>query len=188
MDNLYLEQLATPTGCMLIVTDEQARLRALEWEDHEARLRRWLSRHYAEFTLHSPARARASGPKAALTAYFSGDLDAINDVSTQTPGTDFQRQVWSALRRIPVGRTTSYGALAAAIGRPMAVRAVGMANGANPIPVVVPCHRVIGADGSLTGFGGGIGRKQWLLAHEGAQLGLFRATQLTELTLTRSER
>jgi len=187
MDNLYLEQLGTPTGCMLIVTDEQSQLCALEWEDHEARLRRWLSRHYAESLLCSPVCTRVSGPKAALAAYFDGDLAAINDVITETGGTDFQRQVWAALRRIPVGHTTSYGALAAAIGRPRAVRAVGMANGANPIPVVVPCHRVIGADGSLTGFGGGLGRKQWLLAHEGAQLGLFRATHSTELTLTRSE-
>jgi methylated-DNA-[protein]-cysteine S-methyltransferase len=173
MDVLYLEQLGTPTGRMLMVTDEKSQLRALEWEDHEARLRRWLSRHYAESTLHSAARARASGPKAALAAYFDGDLHAISGVITATRGTDFQRQVWSALRRIPVGHTTSYGALAAAIGRPTAVRAVGMANGANPIPVVVPCHRVIGANGALTGFGGGIGRKQWLLAHERAQLGLM---------------
>jgi methylated-DNA-[protein]-cysteine S-methyltransferase len=83
-------------------------------------------------------------------------------------GTDFQRTVWQALRRIPCGTTISYGELARRIGRPAAVRAVGLANGANPVGVVVPCHRVIGADGSLTGYGGGIERKRWLLAHERA--------------------
>jgi methylated-DNA-[protein]-cysteine S-methyltransferase len=88
-------------------------------------------------------------------------------VKCRLAGTPFQRSVWSALRRIPAGTTTSYGALAEHIERPTAVRAVGHANGANPISVVVPCHRVIGADGSLTGYGGGLDRKRWLLAHEG---------------------
>ena len=82
----------------------------------------------------------------------------------------FQREVWAALRAIPVGATTSYGRLAAAIGRPKAVRAVGLANGSNPIGIVVPCHRVIGADASLTGYGGGLERKRWLLEHEGVHL------------------
>jgi methylated-DNA-[protein]-cysteine S-methyltransferase len=84
-------------------------------------------------------------------------------------GTEFQKAAWAALSRIPVGETRSYGAQAAAIGRPAAVRAVGMANGRNPIGVVVPCHRVIGADGALTGYGGGLERKRWLLRHEGAE-------------------
>ena len=94
-----------------------------------------------------------------------------------TNGTPFQRRVWAALRAIPAGETTSYGALARLLDAPGASRAVGLANGANPIGIVVPCHRVIGADGSLTGFGGGLARKQWLLQHEGAafraQLALF---------------
>ena len=85
-------------------------------------------------------------------------------------GTPFQRAVWAALRRIPAGETLSYGQLAAQIGKPKAVRAVGLANGSNPVGVVVPCHRVIGADGSLTGYGGGLPRKLWLLEHEGARL------------------
>jgi methylated-DNA-[protein]-cysteine S-methyltransferase len=106
----------------------------------------------------------------ALAAYFDGDVHALNPLVTEPRGTEFQRLVWAALRRIPVGRTISYGELAIIIGRPAAARAVGMANGANPIPVVVPCHRVIGADGSLTGFGGGINRKKWLLAHEDVHL------------------
>lgn len=165
-----MEQLDTPTGRMLIVTDEQCRLRALDWEDHAARMQQLFNRHYRDPVLRSHRRLPKSHPKAALAAYFDGDFETISAVVTETRGTDFQRQVWAALRRIPVGRAISYGKLAATIGRPSAVRAVGTANGANPIPVVVPCHRVIGADGSLTGFGGGLDRKRWLLAHEGIQL------------------
>jgi methylated-DNA-[protein]-cysteine S-methyltransferase len=115
----------------------------------------------------APAAARA------LLAYFDGDLDAIADLPTATNGTAFQRAVWSALRRIPAGRTVSYGMLATQIGRPKAIRAVGLANGANPIAIVVPCHRVIGADTSLTGYGGGLHRKRWLLAHERGERPLF---------------
>jgi methylated-DNA-[protein]-cysteine S-methyltransferase len=96
-----------------------------------------------------------------------GKLDAIDTIPVDTGGTDFQRTVWQALRGIPAGTTLSYGALAAKIGCPRSVRAVGHANGANPISVVIPCHRLIGADGTLTGYGGGLGRKRWLLAHEG---------------------
>jgi len=105
-----------------------------------------------------------------LHSYFEGDIDAISCCRTATNGTDFQRSVWQALRQIPPGHTVSYGALAVRIGRPTAMRAVGLANGANPIAIVVPCHRVIGADASLTGYGGGLDRKRWLLAHEGRYL------------------
>jgi len=105
-----------------------------------------------------------------LDAYFAGDLTAIDDVPVATNGTPFQRTVWAALRRIPAGTTTSYGALAASIGYPSAMRAVGLANGANPVAIIVPCHRVIGADHSLTGYGGGLPRKRWLLEHEGFEL------------------
>src|SRR5262249_24110328 len=107
----------------------------------------------------------------AISRYFAGELSAIDALPVETGGTPFQRDVWSALRNIPCGRTISYAQLAAIIGRPKAVRAVGLANGSNPIGVVVPCHRVIGADGSLTGYGGGIERKRWLLRHEGAPTG-----------------
>ena len=107
----------------------------------------------------------------ALASYFAGDLRSIDRIEVATMGTQFQRDVWAALRTIRPGITLSYSALAARIGRPKAVRAVGAANGSNPISVVVPCHRVIGADGSLTGYGGGIERKRWLLSHEGAVFG-----------------
>ena len=164
---LQLEHVDTPTGRMLIATDEEQRLRVLDWEDHEDRMRRLLRRQYRDDVLLRDAR-RESAAVRALRAYFGGELGALTEIETATGGTDFQRQVWAALRRIPVGHTVSYGSLAASIGRPDAVRAVGLANGANPIAIVVPCHRVIGADGSLTGFGGGIDRKRWLLAHERA--------------------
>jgi methylated-DNA-[protein]-cysteine S-methyltransferase len=101
-----------------------------------------------------------------LAAYFAGDLFAVDAIETRTGGTPFQRAVWSALRPIPPGTTVSYGELARAIGRPAASRAVGAANGANPIAIVVPCHRVIGANRTLTGYGGGLARKAWLLEHE----------------------
>jgi methylated-DNA-[protein]-cysteine S-methyltransferase len=151
---------------MLIVTDEEHRLRALDWEDHEARTQRLLQRHYGTgmIRLHEPSRPSAASRS--VQAYFDGDVDAVNIQPTATNGTDFQRRVWQALRNIPAGQTLSYGALAAQIGRPTAARAVGLANGANPIAIVVPCHRVIGANAALTGFGGGLERKRWLLEHE----------------------
>jgi O-6-methylguanine DNA methyltransferase len=107
------------------------------------------------------------GAVSRLRAYFAGDLNAIDDVPVDTGGTEFQRAVWGALRRIPVGRTVAYSELAARIGRPRTTRAVGAANGANPVAVVIPCHRVIGRNGSLIGYGGGLERKAWLLRHEG---------------------
>ena len=107
---------------------------------------------------------------AALDAYFAGDLNALDAVPIETGGSEFQRSVWAALRAIPAGTTTGYGRLAAQLGKPGAARAVGLANGSNPIGIVVPCHRVIGADGTLTGYAGGVARKEWLLRHEGAPI------------------
>ncbi|HZT51215.1 MAG TPA: methylated-DNA--[protein]-cysteine S-methyltransferase [Stellaceae bacterium] len=161
-----LERLATPTGRMLIVTDDSQRLRAVDWQDHEPRMMTLLRRHYGADVPRLVERAAPSAARRALEAYFAGDLAAIAGLPTATNGTPFQRAVWEALRRIPAGCTRSYAALAAEIGRATATRAVGLANGANPIAIVVPCHRVIGADGSLTGYGGGLDRKRWLLAHE----------------------
>jgi methylated-DNA-[protein]-cysteine S-methyltransferase len=114
--------------------------------------------------------ADAEDPREAVSrlhAYFGGDLRALEGIPVDTGGTPFQQEVWAALRRIPAGRTSCYSELAARIGRPSATRAVGAANGANPVAVVIPCHRVIGRDGSLTGYGGGLERKAWLLRHEG---------------------
>ena len=163
---LFLDRVPSPVGGMLVVHDPRERLRAIEFDDCEARLIKLLRIHYGARPLHegrAPAVIRD-----ALASYFAGDLHAIDRIEVATMGTQFQRDVWAALRTIRPGTTLSYGALAARIGRPKAVRAGGAANGSNPISVVVPCHRVIGADASLTGYGGGIERKRWLLAHEGA--------------------
>ena len=108
--------------------------------------------------------------RAALTGYFKGDLGRLKTIRWRVAGTPFQHKVWTALAEIPAGTTMSYGALAAKLGVPKAMRAVGHANGSNPISVVVPCHRLIGADGSLVKYGGGLERKRWLLAHEGVAL------------------
>jgi methylated-DNA-[protein]-cysteine S-methyltransferase len=164
---LLLDRFPTPIGVMLLVTDDCERLRALDWEDHQPRMHRLLRLHYGP-SGSAVRRGRSSNVRDALEAYFAGDLGAIDGIHVETRGTPFQREVWAALRRIPAGDTMSYGALAARIDRRSAVRAVGRANGANPVGVVVPCHRVIGADATLTGYGGGIERKRWLLRHEGA--------------------
>ena len=162
---LRLDRLDSPLGDILLVTDEAGRLRALDFHDYDTRMLRLLRLHYGDQPLENCAAPVAI--RAALDRYFAGELAALSTIAWATAGTDFQRQVWTALVDIPPGQTTSYARLAARIGRPTAVRAMGAANGANPVGIVVPCHRVIGADGSLTGYGGGIARKRWLLAHEG---------------------
>jgi methylated-DNA-[protein]-cysteine S-methyltransferase len=161
-----LDRLEVAIGTMLVVTDPDGRLRALDWADCESRMHRLLRLHYGVVELiggRMPERVRDL-----LEGYFRGAVTGIDALPVATGGTEFQQQVWAALRAIPAGETRSYGALAKAIGRPSAVRAVGLANGANPIGVVVPCHRVIGQSGALTGYAGGLERKRWLLAHESA--------------------
>ncbi|MFO0997928.1 MAG: methylated-DNA--[protein]-cysteine S-methyltransferase [Alphaproteobacteria bacterium] len=165
---LMLGRVASPIGDVLVVADGSSVV-AIEFAAAEARLRRALAARYGRVTL---TRARDPlGASARLRAYFAGDFGALDDMPIDAGGTAFQRRVWAGLRRIPAGTTTSYGALARRLGVPKAVRAVGHANGANPISIVVPCHRVIGSDGTLTGYGGGLGRKRWLLEHEGVRLG-----------------
>jgi methylated-DNA-[protein]-cysteine S-methyltransferase len=160
---LLLSRVASPLGEILLVTDGEA-LRALDFHDYEARMHQLLRLHYGPVALTPAPDAGPFGR--AVAAYFEGDLAAFGAVPVCTGGTPFQRMVWAALCRIPPGTTTSYGRLAAAIGRPGASRAVGLANGSNPVSIVVPCHRVIGANAALTGYGGGLHRKEWLLAHE----------------------
>jgi methylated-DNA-[protein]-cysteine S-methyltransferase len=163
-----LDRLQTPIGTALLVTDADGVLCALDWEEFEPRMRYLLRLHHGAVILtdgRSPEDL-----KVALTGYFNGDLDRLGTIEWRVGGTVFQRKVWAALPGIAPGTTMSYGALAARLQMPRAVRAVGHANGANPIGVVVPCHRLIGADGSLTGYGGGLPRKRWLLEHEGAAL------------------
>lgn len=148
---MYSAAIETPAGMVEIGVDADA----------------LVSLHFVDES-DAPA-ADPSGILDALRAYFAGDLGAIDKVPVRFDrGTRFQHEVWHALRTIPVGQTISYAALARRVGRPSAFRAVGAANGQNPVGVVVPCHRVIAADGTLGGYGGGLDRKRWLLAHEGA--------------------
>ncbi|HVT89857.1 MAG TPA: methylated-DNA--[protein]-cysteine S-methyltransferase [Tepidisphaeraceae bacterium] len=161
---LQLDRFESPVSTLLIVTDEQGVLRALDFADHEARMFRLLNIHYGP---HDLERGPAPAPiTRALQDYFEGNMDALSDVHIATSGTTFQREVWKALRNIPAGQTMAYGQLAEQLGRAGASRAVGAANGSNPIAIVVPCHRVVGANGALTGFAGGLARKRWLLDHE----------------------
>jgi AraC family transcriptional regulator, regulatory protein of adaptative response / methylated-DNA-[protein]-cysteine methyltransferase len=164
--HLTLSRYAAPVAELLVVTDADGVLRALDFSDYAERMRRLLARHYGAFALVEGDAPSAIA--AALDAYFGGDLAALDGIAVATGGSDFQKTVWAALRAIPAGTTSGYGALAARIGKPGAARAVGLANGLNPIGIVVPCHRVIGASGALTGYAGGVERKRWLLAHEGA--------------------
>ena len=165
---LFVEHVPSPLGTLLLLTDADDRVRVLEFDDHEFRFERSLRLHYGRDKTRLVDRPAPSSARFALERYFAGDLTAIDSLEVATAGTPFQRTVWAALRTIPAGETRSYSELADAIGRPRAVRAVGLANGSNPIGIVVPCHRVIGADGTLTGYGGGLERKRWLLAHEHA--------------------
>lgn len=165
-ERLRLDRLATPIGEALIVTDEAGYLRAFDWADRAASMQRLLRLHYGSVVPEPSAAPK--NVKRLLQSYFEGDLGCLEAIEWRTAGTPFQRAVWTALTTIAPGETMSYGALASKLDCPRSVRAVGLANGANPISVVVPCHRVIGADGSLTGYGGGIERKRWLLNHEDA--------------------
>jgi methylated-DNA-[protein]-cysteine S-methyltransferase len=166
--NLWLEEIETPIGALLVVSDDAA-VHAADFADGRERMLRSLQRHAgADIALVPSRRERAAGH--ALRRYFAGDLLALDDLIVRTSGSAMQRAVWQALRAIPVGTTISYGALAARLGRPSAARAVGMANARNPVALIVPCHRVIGTDGSLTGYAGGVSRKRWLLEHERARV------------------
>lgn len=112
------------------------------------------------------ARGVPAHVERAIEAYFGGEMTALDALTVDPAGTEFQRRVWTALRTIPAGETRSYAAVASLVGAPRAVRAVGAANGANPVAIAIPCHRVIASDGALHGYGGGLERKRWLLAHE----------------------
>lgn len=166
--HFLLDRIPTPIGTIIIAADGEEKLRVCLFAEDEQIVRRYLRLQCDDhpFTLE-PAK-NPHGISAVIASYFDGELGAIDRISVETAGTLFQRKVWLALRDIPCGATTSYGAFAKRIGHPAAVRAVGTANGANPIAVVLPCHRVIGANGSLTGYGGGMERKSWLLDHEKA--------------------
>jgi methylated-DNA-[protein]-cysteine S-methyltransferase len=175
MTTLDLTLATTPVGQMALYAHDDALLGLTldggHGTDHP--VTRHLTRHLGAFTTRQVDDA--AGATARLARYFAGDLRALDEQPVRLLGTEFQRQVWSALRGIAAGSTVSYAQLAKSLSRPNAVRAVAAANGANPVAVFVPCHRVIAADGTLWGYGGGLAMKQWLLRHEGA-----RFTPLTE--------
>ncbi len=162
---LQLDRIESALGEICVVTDGAA-LCALDFSDCEAQMRLLLARRFGEVGLR-PARA-PDGLRERFDAYFGGELGALDGIEVDSRGTPFQETVWRALRGVAPGETISYGKLAARIGRPAAARAVGLANRLNPVALVIPCHRVIGADGALTGYAGGLDRKRWLLEHEGA--------------------
>lgn len=158
--------MPTPIGELLLVVDAAGNLRAVDWSDFEARMLRLLRLRYGKNGFRLEPAHNPHDLRDVLSRYFTGDISSIDNVSVQTAGTPFQRIVWNELRSIPGGAVISYAQLAVQIARPKAVRAVGLANGANPVGIVVPCHRVVGSNGSLTGYGGGLERKRWLLEHE----------------------
>lgn len=163
--NLLFDRIESPIGTVLLASDGEA-LCALDFDDCEERMNALLRKRYGSFSLLPVADPQ--GFSSRFRDYFHGDFAALENVPVNTGGTDFQRQVWSALRTIPRGGTQSYGQIAEKIGKPNASRAVGLANSLNPIAIAIPCHRVIGANSALTGYAGGLDRKKWLLAHEGA--------------------
>ena len=159
--NLDYTCLHTPIGPLHVAAGPRG-LCALAFDDRWDDERAFVARRFGDVG-YQPAPVAAA---AALTAYFEGDLTAIDTIEVDAGGTPFQQRVWTELRHVPAGTSASYLDIARAIGQPSATRAVGAANGRNPVAIVVPCHRVIGASGKLTGYGGGLDKKQWLLRHE----------------------
>lgn len=169
---IEIAEAASPVGTLTIAVHD-SRLVGLCFEGLWPRRRNALEKHDSTCTF--VRRADPGGVVSRLARYFDGDLDALTDIDVQSWGTPFQQSVWNQLRLIPAGQTRTYAEIARAIDAPTAVRAVGAANGANPIGIVVPCHRVIGSDGKLTGFAGGLPAKRWLLEHENTQLPISNA-------------
>ena len=165
---INLTEMDSPVG-ELVLAVGAGRVCVLSFGNADQRVQRLLRARYgAAVRLREGSDPQGFAPR--LRGYFEGDVRALDAIPVDTGGTAFQQRVWKALRRIRAGTTSSYGELAAAIGQPRAVRAVGMANARNPVALILPCHRVIGADGSLTGYGGGLERKRWLLEHEGVEI------------------
>jgi methylated-DNA-[protein]-cysteine S-methyltransferase len=164
---LLIDRIESPMGTIVLITHGD-RLCALDFADYEQRMLGLLSKRYQSFELVE--HIDPQGFSSQIRAYLAGDYASVRDIKLDPGGTDFQQLVWQELRQIPVGKTITYGELAVRIGKPTAARAVGMANSLNPIAIVVPCHRVIGAGSKLTGYAGGLARKHWLLAHEGVAL------------------
>ncbi|HET7616948.1 MAG TPA: methylated-DNA--[protein]-cysteine S-methyltransferase [Vicinamibacterales bacterium] len=173
---IRIQQLATPIGPLTLAA-EGPRVCLLHFGKDGGSDGASVDRELARWRLDASRGAIDRSIVRALDRYFDGDLVALDTIDVDMHGTPFQKKVWDALRAIPAGETRSYGEIARRIDEPTAVRAVGAANGANPVAVIVPCHRVIGSNGTLTGYGGGLDRKRWLLAHEARHSGLFARKQ-----------
>jgi methylated-DNA-[protein]-cysteine S-methyltransferase len=159
--NLLTDTIPSPIGEVQLVSSNSAVL-LLDFSDNTNRIQKLLEKRFGSYTL---TQKRLEWSKA-VQDYFAGNFSALESIPTDTGGTAFQQRVWTALRQIPAGQTWSYLAMARFIGQPTATRAIGTTNGLNPISLILPCHRVIGANGKLTGYAGGIERKRWLLEHE----------------------
>jgi methylated-DNA-[protein]-cysteine S-methyltransferase len=161
---ITLASFASPIGPLTLAANG-GRVCMLHFDTDEKGARNEIAKWYPDAEVK--VGKDPGGAVSVLRRYFKGDLNSLDEIEVEMHGTPFQRRVWDALRSVRAGRTESYSGLAATIGTPSAIRAVGAANGANPVAVIVPCHRVIGSNGSLTGYGGGLDRKRWLLQHEG---------------------
>lgn len=170
MAKLLIDTISSPIGALLLVADGKS-LCALDYADCEQRMRKLLQGRYENIRWQEASDP--CGFSSTLRAYLDGDVNAIDRIPINPGGTPFQQQVWAALRTIPSGTVMTYGDMAAKLGRPAAYRAVGMINALNPIAIVVPCHRLVGANGALTGYAGGLERKHWLLEHEGVEMSKF---------------
>ncbi len=162
---ITITELSSPLGDLRLARCNDAVV-GLAFTEGWERVEEFLVRRFGG--AFRPRAGAAPDVAEALRRYFDGELDAVTRLPLDPGGTGFQQSVWRALRAVPAGRTTFYGAIARAIGAPKAARAVGAASGANPIWLAIPCHRAIGNDGHLTGYAGGLERKRWLLGHEGA--------------------
>lgn len=164
---LQFDVVEAPAGAPFVgicLVGDGERLCAVDFVGYEGRMHRLLGRRYGAFELE---RGEIPGDAPMrMRAYLNGDMHAFSDLDVTTGGTEFQSAAWLALRSIPAGKTATYRQQAMRIGRPQAVRAIGAANGQNPLAIVLPCHRVVGSDGALTGYAGGLATKEWLLAHE----------------------
>ena len=162
---LLSDHIPSALGTLVIVVGD-GHLCAVDFDDCRRRMMAGIEARYGAVSLCEVSDP--FGVSSRIHAYLAGDLRAIDTLPVETGGTPFQQQVWAALRKIPAGTTLTYAELARKVGRPPAARAVGTINGRNPIAIVVPCHRVVGTDGRLTGYAGGLWRKRWLLQHERA--------------------
>ena len=165
--DLHIADVPSPIGTIRVVAQPNRAVCLIDFATNWETSRRLLEKRFGRITLRKDASL--FGHVARLKRYLAGDVRALDRVKVDPGGTAFQQKVWTALRKVPAGKTISYGELAERIGRAGAARAVGAANRTNPVPIVIPCHRVVGADGSLTGYAGGLHRKKWLLRHEGAE-------------------